>query len=128
MARLGQNAVMTFEPDIAAQPIKPREMIRDALQRPLHDLRISLLDQCNFRCPYCMPEDTFHADYEFLRKSQRLTYEEILRVARVAAGLGVSKIRLTGGEPLMRSDLPSIIEAVDKDRSTTLLGLKARDC
>jgi cyclic pyranopterin phosphate synthase len=82
---------------------------RDALGRPLHDLRISLLDQCNFRCPYCMPEAEFHADYEFLRKQQRLTYDEILRVARVAAGLGVSKIRLTGGEPLLDRNLADLV-------------------
>lgn len=85
-------------------------VVRDALERPLHDLRISVLDQCNFRCPYCMPEDEFHADYEFLRRSQRLTYDEILRVARVAAGLGVSKLRLTGGEPLLDKNIPTLIE------------------
>ena len=65
----------------------------DALRRPLHDLRISLLDQCNFRCPYCMPEDEYHAEYEFLRSPPRLTYDAFLRVARVAVVLGVSKIR-----------------------------------
>jgi len=86
----------------------------DALGRPLHDLRISLLDQCNFRCPYCMPEAEFHAEYEFLRKTQRLTYEEILRVARVAAGLGVSKIRLTGGEPLLDKNLADLISGLAK--------------
>jgi cyclic pyranopterin phosphate synthase len=86
-----------------------REVTRDALQRPLHDLRISLLDQCNFRCPYCMPEDEYHADFEFLRKSQRLTYEEILKVARAAAGLGVSKMRLTGGEPLLDKRIAELI-------------------
>ena len=86
--------------------------IVDALQRPLHDLRISLLDQCNFRCPYCMPEAQYHADYEFLRRQQRLTYEEILRVASVAVGLGVSKIRLTGGEPLLDKNLPALIEGI----------------
>ena len=89
-------------------PPEPRET-RDALQRPLHDLRISLLDQCNFRCPYCMPEAEFHADYEFLRSQQRLTYAEILRVAEVAVGLGVSKIRLTGGEPLLDKNLTQLI-------------------
>ena len=57
-------------------------IMRDALRRPLHDLRISVLDQCNFRCPYCMPEDEYHADFEFLKKQQRLTYEEILKIAR----------------------------------------------
>jgi cyclic pyranopterin phosphate synthase len=86
--------------------------IVDALRRPLHDLRISLLDQCNFRCPYCMPEDEYHAEYEFLRSQQRLTYAEILRVARVAVALGVSKIRLTGGEPLLDKKLPELIEGI----------------
>lgn len=90
-------------------PVTAPVETRDALGRPLHDLRISLLDQCNFRCPYCMPEAEFHADYEFLRKQQRLTYDEILRVARVAAGLGVSKIRLTGGEPLLDRNLTDLV-------------------
>jgi cyclic pyranopterin phosphate synthase len=84
-------------------------VIRDALRRPLHDLRISVLDQCNFRCPYCMPEDEFHADYEFLRKKQRLSYDEILKIARVAARLGVSKMRLTGGEPLLDKHLSALV-------------------
>ncbi|NCF14594.1 MAG: GTP 3',8-cyclase MoaA [Gammaproteobacteria bacterium] len=85
---------------------------RDALHRPLHDLRISVLDQCNFRCPYCMPEDEFHADYEFLSRKQRLTYDEILKIARVAAGLGVSKLRLTGGEPLLDKKLPALVRGL----------------
>ena len=84
----------------------------DALRRPLHDLRISVLDQCNFRCPYCMPKDEFHADYEFLRRSQRLRYDEILKVARVSAGLGVSKLRLTGGEPLLDKRLADLVEGL----------------
>jgi len=84
-------------------------IVRDALRRPLHDLRISVLDQCNFRCPYCMPEDEFHADYEFLKRKQRLTYEEILKIAQVAAGLGVSKMRLTGGEPLLDKHLADLV-------------------
>ena len=67
----------------------------------MHDLRISLLDRCNFRCPYCMPDSEFHADYEFLRKDQRLTDDEILKIAGVAVRLGVTKLRLTGGEPLL---------------------------
>ena len=87
-------------------------VLRDALERPLHDLRISVLDQCNFRCPYCMPEDEFHANYEFLRRSERLTYDEILRIARVAAALGVSKLRLTGGEPLLDKALPSLVKGL----------------
>lgn len=87
-------------------------VIRDALRRPMHDLRISVLDQCNFRCPYCMPEDEFHEDYEFLARRQRLTYDEILKIARVAAGLGVSKLRLTGGEPLLDKNLPELVRGL----------------
>lgn len=83
--------------------------IQDALGRPLHDLRISLLDRCNFRCPYCMPATEFHSDYEFLTRQQRLTHDEILHVARVAAGLGVSKLRLTGGEPLLVKDVAELV-------------------
>jgi len=82
---------------------------RDALGRPLHDLRISVLDQCNFRCPYCMPASEFHADYEFLSRRQRLTYEEILKVARVATRLGASKLRLTGGEPLLDKSIINLV-------------------
>ncbi len=86
--------------------------IRDALDRPLHDLRISLLDRCNFRCPYCMPEAEFHEDYQFLTRAQRLTHDEILKVARVATSLGVSKLRLTGGEPLLDKKLPSLVKGL----------------
>ena len=82
----------------------------DALRRPMHDLRISLLDQCNFRCPYCMPEAEFHSDYEFLKKQQRLTYDEIIKVVQAAVSLGVSKIRLTGGEPLLDKNIVTLIE------------------
>ena len=87
-------------------------MTLDALNRPLHDLRISLLDRCNFRCPYCMPETEFHADYEFLTRSQRLTHNEILKIARVATGLGVSKIRLTGGEPLLDKNIADLVAGI----------------
>ena len=83
--------------------------LQDALQRPLHDLRISLLDRCNFRCPYCMPASEFHEDYEFLSRKERLTHAEILKIARVAAGLGVSKLRLTGGEPLLDKNIAALI-------------------
>jgi cyclic pyranopterin phosphate synthase len=98
-----------MEPDIAPDSTPLRVATRDALARPLHDLRISLLDQCNFRCPYCMPASEFHADYEFLKRKQRLTYEEILKVARVATRLGVSKIRLTGGEPLLDKHIATLV-------------------
>lgn len=82
---------------------------RDRLGRPLQDLRISLLDRCNFRCPYCMPESTYGDDYRFLGRAERLDHDEILRLARLAVGLGVSKLRLTGGEPLLDKKVTSLV-------------------
>lgn len=82
---------------------------RDTLQRPLHDLRISVIDRCNFRCPYCMPEDQYANDHVFLTKSQRLRFEEIERIARAFVALGVRKLRLTGGEPLLRRELSELV-------------------
>jgi GTP 3',8-cyclase len=82
---------------------------RDKLARSLHDLRISVIDRCNFRCPYCMPEDQYAHDHVFLAKNDRLRFEEIDRLARVFTGLGVRKLRLTGGEPLLRRDLPELV-------------------
>ena len=84
----------------------------DRRGRALRDLRISVLDRCNFRCPYCMPEDRYPRDHEFLGKSERLRFEEIERLVRVFAGLGVRKLRLTGGEPLLRRDLPVLVRAL----------------
>lgn len=82
---------------------------RDRLHRPLHDLRISVMDRCNFRCPYCMPRETFHEHYQFLKPTQRLSFEEITRLAQLFVELGVSKLRLTGGEPLLRPNLSELI-------------------
>jgi GTP 3',8-cyclase len=81
----------------------------DRLARPLHDLRISVMDRCNFRCPYCMPKEQFHDNYRFLKTHERLSFEEIVRLSRLFAGLGVRKLRLTGGEPLLRANLPDLI-------------------
>ncbi len=81
----------------------------DQLGRPLHDLRISVMDRCNFRCPYCMPKSQFHENYRFLKSQERLSFEEIARLARLFANLGVQKLRLTGGEPLLRANLPDLI-------------------
>jgi len=75
----------------------------------MHDLRISVMDRCNFRCPYCMPKETFHDRYRFLRTSERLGFNEIVRVARTAVALGVRKLRLTGGEPLLRPRLAELV-------------------
>jgi GTP 3',8-cyclase len=81
----------------------------DSMARPLHDLRISVIDRCNFRCPYCMPEDQYAQDHVFLAKDERLRFEEIERLARAFVTLGVRKLRLTGGEPLLRRDLPELV-------------------
>ncbi len=81
----------------------------DRLGRPLHDLRISVMDRCNFRCPYCMPHHQFHDNYQFLRSTQRLSFEEIVRLSRLFTGLGVRKLRLTGGEPLLRANLSDLV-------------------
>jgi GTP 3',8-cyclase len=83
--------------------------LRDALGRPLRDLRISVTDRCNFRCVYCMPKEVFGKDYAFLERSELLSFEEITRVARIFSRLGVEKIRLTGGEPLVRRNLEHLI-------------------
>jgi cyclic pyranopterin phosphate synthase len=81
----------------------------DTRGRALHDLRISVMDRCNFRCPYCMPRETFHENYRFLKSSERLSFEEIVRLARLFVKLGVRKVRLTGGEPLLRANLPDLV-------------------
>jgi cyclic pyranopterin phosphate synthase len=97
--------------------------VRDALGRPLHDLRISVTDRCNFRCTYCMPKEVFGRDFAFLDRSALFTFEEIARVARHFVTLGVEKIRLTGGEPLLRRDLERLVAqlaAIEGLRDLTL--------
>jgi cyclic pyranopterin phosphate synthase len=85
------------------------EPLLDTLGRPLETLRISITDRCNFRCVYCMPKEVFGRDYEFLARTALLSFEEITRVARVFKELGVSRIRITGGEPLVRRDVERLI-------------------
>ncbi len=98
---------------------------QDRRGRPLHDLRISVMDRCNFRCPYCMPRETFHDRYRFLGSHERLSFDEIVRLARLFVRLGVRKLRLTGGEPLLRPALSDLIgdltaiEGVDDIALTT---------
>jgi cyclic pyranopterin phosphate synthase len=84
--------------------------VRDRLRRPLRDLRISVTDRCNFRCPYCMPEEIYGEGYRFLPKEELLSFEEIERLARLFVELGVEKVRITGGEPLLRHQLPRLVE------------------
>jgi cyclic pyranopterin phosphate synthase len=83
---------------------------RDKLGRLMRDLRISVTDRCNFRCSYCMPKELFGADHAFLPRASLLTFEEIARLARLFAKLGVGKLRLTGGEPLVRKDIERLVE------------------
>ncbi len=84
-------------------------LIADTRERALHDLRISVTDRCNFRCNYCMPKEVFGTDYPYLKHADLLTFEEITRVARVFVAYGVQKIRLTGGEPLLRKNLEQLV-------------------
>jgi len=86
------------------------QVAADRLSRPLRDLRISVTDRCNFRCTYCMPRDVFGPEYQFLDRSELLSYEEIAQLVRVFVRLGVSKVRLTGGEPLLRRQLERLVE------------------
>jgi GTP 3',8-cyclase len=97
----------------------------DTLGRPLRDLRISVTDRCNFRCVYCMPKEVFGREYRFLERRELLTFEEVARVARVFVGLGVRKLRITGGEPLVRRDLERLVEMLagpDVDLTLTTNG------
>jgi cyclic pyranopterin phosphate synthase len=97
------ESVLRFQPRGAgAEPV-------DRRGRPIHDLRISVMDRCNFRCPYCMPEDKYHKDFQFLPTAERLSFPEIVRLAQVFTGLGVRKLRITGGEPLLRAGLPDLV-------------------
>jgi GTP 3',8-cyclase len=92
---------------IIALPMTQRP--HDTLGRALHDLRISVMDRCNFRCPYCMPRETFHEHYRFLKSTERLSFEEITRLTRLFVQLGVKKVRLTGGEPLLRPNIDELV-------------------
>jgi len=84
--------------------------VRDEFRRGLRDLRISVTDRCNFRCCYCMPRDVFGTDFPFMKSSELLSFEEIVRLTKIFAGLGVQKVRLTGGEPLLRHGIEQLIE------------------
>ena len=98
----------TAQPDGSVAQTSPA-LPNDTFGRRLHDLRVSVTDRCNFRCTYCMPREVFGRDFAFLPRAEILTFEEIERIARSFVALGVEKIRLTGGEPLVRRDLPALV-------------------
>ncbi|REH79385.1 GTP 3',8-cyclase MoaA [Staphylococcus felis] len=99
------------------------QQILDKLGRPIRDLRISVTDRCNFRCDYCMPKEIFGDDFVFLPKDELLTFEEIVRITQVYAKLGVKKIRITGGEPLLRRDLHRLIAQINQIEGIEDIGL-----
>ena len=105
-----QAATAIVTPDTAPIPA-PGEPLFDRRGRSVRDLRISVTDRCNFRCVYCMPREVFGDDYTFLPRRDLLSFEEIVRVASLFVARGVRKIRITGGEPLLRKDVDRLIEA-----------------
>jgi cyclic pyranopterin phosphate synthase len=126
-------------PVIPDQPVSAIGLVKDSRGRRLHDLRLSVTDRCNFRCNYCMPKSVFGSDYAFLPQSSLLSFEEMTRLARLFVQRGVEKIRLTGGEPLLRKNLEVLIEMLSQIRTpdgrpieltlttnATLLARKAR--
>ena len=102
---------------LPAQPIAATGLLSDRLARPLRDLRISVTDRCNFRCSYCMPKEVFDRDYRFLPQSSLLSFEEITRLASLFVAHGVVKLRLTGGEPLLRKGLEALVAQLSALRS-----------
>lgn len=99
------------------------EAVKDKFGRPIRDLRISVTDKCNFRCTYCMPKEIFGDDFEFLKREQLLSFEEIERVSKIYAGMGVKKLRITGGEPLLRKDLHQLIHRLNNIEGIEDIGL-----
>jgi len=106
---LVDQRLKALQPSIPARAISPTGLLGDGLGRPLRDLRISVTDRCNFRCNYCMPKEVFNADYPYLPHSALLSFEEITRLAQLFVGHGVKKLRLTGGEPLLRKNLEILV-------------------
>lgn len=106
-------------PAIPATLEAPTGSLRDRFARPLHDLRISITDRCNFRCVYCMPKEVFDKDYKYLPHNALLTFEEITRIARLFVEHGVEKLRLTGGEPLLRKDLERLVAMLAELRTVS---------
>ena len=103
--------------DLPMPLVAPTGLLRDQRQRPLRDLRISVTDRCNFRCNYCMPKEVFDNSYTYLPQSSLLSFEEITRVARQFVAHGVQKIRLTGGEPLLRKHIEVLVAQLSELRT-----------
>lgn len=114
--RLDEGKGLT--PSIPGQLTAPNGLTTDTRGRALRDLRISVTDRCNFRCTYCMPKEVFDSNYPYLSHKDLLSFEEIARLTTIFAGLGVEKIRLTGGEPLLRKNLEVLVEMLAKIRTT----------
>ena len=91
--------------------------LKDKLNRSFDYLRISITDKCNFRCKYCMPKENFGSDYQFLKRDSLLTYEEIIRTVQILEMVGLKKIRLTGGEPLLRKNLENLVNGIKSNSS-----------
>ncbi len=103
--------------------MKTMQALTDKMRRPIRDLRISVTDRCNFRCTYCMPREVFNSGYQFLERSMILSFEEIVRSVRLFASLGVRKVRLTGGEPLLRKKIEKLIAAIAQVEGIEDIGL-----
>jgi cyclic pyranopterin phosphate synthase len=114
---LADQRYVSSPPPIPTRPLQAGSSVADTLGRPLHDLRISVTDRCNFRCTYCMPKDVFDRHYTFLPHASLLSFEEITRLARIFVELGVRKIRLTGGEPLLRKNVETLVSMLAALRS-----------
>jgi cyclic pyranopterin phosphate synthase len=114
---LADHRVAATVPHVPSAPVAASGQVLDTLRRPLRDLRISVTDRCNFRCSYCMPKEVFDKNYEFLPHASLLSFEEITRVASLFAAHGVSKLRLTGGEPLLRKNLEVLVEMLSRLRT-----------
>ena len=115
---LADHRYLAAIPRIPADGAAPTGSLADTRGRPLHDLRISVTDRCNFRCSYCMPKEVFGKNYSFLPQSSLLSFEEITRVTRLFVAHGVHKIRLTGGEPLLRKNLEVLVGMLSELRTT----------
>ncbi|WP_445288277.1 GTP 3',8-cyclase MoaA, partial [Variovorax atrisoli] len=114
ISSIGRARPAVAVPEVA---VPTTGMLLDRLCRPLTDLRISVTDRCNFRCSYCMPKDVFDKDYKYLPHSALLSFEEITRLARLFAAHGTRKIRLTGGEPLLRKNIEGLVEQLAQIRT-----------